>query len=398
MKDSEGKISQILFLNLLLFCFSQPHAGENKSVEISGDLRSYFFQRDFKNGTTDQESFAVGGILRGRFHPYSAVTAGISLYTSQGASLNDSNKDVYNLLAKDPSGDHKNYTALGEAFLELHYNSFGFKLGRQEINTPWLNQHDVRMTPQSFDAASFKLNLNEDTDIHLCHVARMKYKTDTKAKSMSETAGFSGNEGVSCLGLEKSGELGLQFWGYRAHDMWDDLYLRMDYTPKDDDWYINARFLNRNSIGDKLAGNQDSWHAGLMGGITLGDFDLNAAYSRNGDHTILRKWGHATTISNQVMVADRAKEKAWLLGAKYSPPSLPMLKMGVSMANHDTPDSGTNQSPDRKEYNFDLQYSLDKAVPGLSLRGRYAWVDESGAGAKDLGDLRLYLRYQFKLD
>jgi hypothetical protein len=98
------------------------------------------------------------------------------------------------------------------------------------------------------------------------------------------------------------------------------------------------------------------------------------------------------------MVADRAKEVAWLLGAKYSPTSIPMLKIGASIARHNTPDSGIYRSPDRKEYNFDLNYNLDKLISGMSLRGRYAWVDESGTGAEDLSDLRFYLRYKFDLD
>jgi hypothetical protein len=287
---------------------------------------------------------------------------------------------------------------LGEAFLELRQDSVSFKLGRQEMNTPWLNLHDVRMTPQSFDAITATWNYGDDTDIYLCHVERMKYKTDTYAKSMSKTAGFSGDKGVSCLGLERKGTLGLQFWGYRAHDMWDDLYLRMDYAPKDDNRYINVRYLNRDSTGNRIAGNQDTWHAGITSGITLGDIDLYAAYSRNGSKTILRKWGHATTISNQVMVADRAKEQALLVGAKYSPSSLPELQLGFSVASHDTPDSGVYQSPDREEYNFDLKYSMQDLVPGLSLRARYAWVEESGTGAEDLGDLRFYLRYLFELN
>jgi hypothetical protein len=287
---------------------------------------------------------------------------------------------------------------LGEAFLEMRHDALNLKLGRQEMNTPWLNLHDVRMTPQSFDAAAVSWEFAGGADLYLCHVARMKYKTDTKAKHMSEAAGFSGNEGVSCLGLENSGVLGLQLWGYRAHDMWDDLYLRADYTPKDENWYVNVRYLKRDSIGERLAGNQDTWHAGITSGIALDNIDLFAAYSRNGNRTILRKWGHATTISNQVMVADRAKEQAWLLGTKYSPASLPQLQLGLSMAGHDTPDSGVYQSPDRSEYNFDLKYSLQELIPGLSLRGRYAWVDESGTGAEDFGDLRIYIRYLFTLN
>jgi predicted porin len=222
----------------------------------------------------------------------------------------------------------------------------------------------------------------------------MKYKTDTWAKFMSETAGFSGNEGVSCFGVERKGEIGLQFWGYRAHEMWDDIYLCVDYRPEASHWHVGARYLNRNSSDSQLAGNQDSWHIGITAGKTLGNFEFSTAYSQNGDRNILRKWGHETTISNQVMVADRAKEEAWLVCLKYTLPAVEKVQLSFSLANHNTPDSGNYQSPDREEYNFDIKYDLLRMIPGLSLRGRYAWINESGDHAEDLRDLRLYLRYQ----
>jgi hypothetical protein len=179
--------------------------------------------------------------------------------------------------------------------------------------------------------------------------------------------------------------------------MWDDYYLRINYAPHGKNIDINGRYLKRNSSGEQLAGTQDTWHAGITGKATLEAIDLIVAYSKNGQRDILRKWGHATTISNQVMVADRAKEDAWLLGVKYNPSAFPELQFGFSTASHNTPDSGVYQSPDRSECNVDLKYSLVKFNPGLSLRMRYARVNESGAGAEDLNDFRFYLRYLFNL-
>jgi hypothetical protein len=382
---------------ILISIYPSVHAEEKNDVELMADLRNYFFQRDFKAGSKDKESFAIGAILRGRVHSLPYLSAGMSLYTSQGASLNDNEKDVYNLLAEDSAGDHKNYTTLGEAFLEIHNENFSLKLGRQEMFTPWLNRHDVRMTPQSFNAASFVWTLSNSLYVQLCHVTEMKAKTDTHARSMSETAGFGGNEAVSCLGLEKAGVIGLKLWVYRAHEMWDDLYLRINYRPEGANWYVGGRYLNRNNSGAQLADNQDSWHAGINAGIYLGNLELNTAYSHNGDRNILRKWGHETTISNQVMVADRAKEKAWQVSLKYTPSSAQEMQLCFSLANHNTPDSDKYQSPDRKEYNLDLKYDLLKIIPGLSLRARYAWVNESGNHAENLNDLRFYLRYQYEL-
>jgi hypothetical protein len=382
----------------LFFMFIQSgEAAITDVFDLKADFRSYFFQRDFKGETRDQESLAFGGILRAAFHPYSSLKSVVSLYTSQGAGLNDKNKDVYNLLAKDDNGRHKNYTALGEAYIEAGTESLHLRLGRQEMTTPWINRHDVRMTPQSFDAVLFAWRLTGSDDLYFCHVTRMKYKTDTSSKPMSETAGFGGDEPVSCLGLEGQGSIDYKFWTYRAHEMWDDLYLRLDYQPDESSWYMNGRYLKRISTGDSIAGNQDTWHAGISAGLTLDKLDLYAALSRNGSRNILRKWGHDTTISNQVEVADRAGESAWLLGMKYHPQSAPGLEFALSGCVMDTPDSGTRQSPDRKEYDLDLQYRLIPWSSGTSLRARYAWVRETGLGAENRNDLRFYLRYTVEL-
>jgi hypothetical protein len=129
---------------ILVSLYPFVHTEKKNNVKLVAGIRNYFFQRDFKGGSTDKESLAIGAILRGRIHPHPNLSAGMSLYTSQGAGLNDREKDVYNLLAEDSAGDHENYTALGEAFFEIHNEDISFKLGRQEMFTPRLNRHDVR--------------------------------------------------------------------------------------------------------------------------------------------------------------------------------------------------------------------------------------------------------------
>lgn len=397
MKSNCGRTPS-RYWGLLFFIFFQSgEAAITDVFDLEADFRSYFFQRDFKGGTRDQESLAFGGILRATIHAHPNLKTVVSLYTSQGAWLNDENKDVYNLLAKDDNGRHKNYTALGEAYIDGGSESLHLRLGRQEMTTPWINRHDVRMTPQSFDAAVLAWALTESDVLYFCHVTGMKYKTDTSAKPMSETAGFGGDEPVSCLGLEGRESVDYKFWIYRAYKMWDDLYLRLDYQPDEASWYMNGRYLKRISADDSLAGDQDTWHAGISAGLTLGMLDLFAAHSRNGNRDILRKWGHDITISNQVEVADRARESAWLLGMTYRLESVPGLQFALSGSILDTPDSGNRQSPDRNEYNLDLQYRLIPWSANTTVRVRHAWIRETGAGAENLNDLRFYLRYTVEL-
>ncbi|MEW8492502.1 MAG: OprD family outer membrane porin [Candidatus Thiodiazotropha taylori] len=363
----------------------------------SADLRSYFFQRDFKDGRTDWEAFSVGGVLKGLLHPSEQINLGMSLYTSQGLGLNDDSKDVYSLLATDSAGDHKGYTSLGEAYIQAHYNSWIFRLGRQEIKTPWLNTHDVRMTPHSFDAVLLKWNVDQNSSIQLCHAVEMKTRTEKKSRPMSEVAGAGGDKGVSCLGYEQEGELSVQLWGYRVHELWDDLYMRLDYKPEGDNWYIVGRYLIRESSGKQLVGIQDSWHGGITAGHKTQYFEYALSLSDTGNHTIRYHWGHATAIANQVMVANRAEEQAIKLAVRFWPVVFPGVSFGLSYSLHDTPDSGGNQSVDLEEYNIDFKYILNEWLPGASLRLRHAYVNEDGLGEQDHTDSRMYLRYQFDL-
>ena len=86
------------------------------------------------------EDFAAGGTLRlvsGSVHGIGGV---VSLYTSQGLGLNDESKDVYNLLAKDSEGHHKSYSALGESYIQSLFDKTTLKVGRQEMQTPWVKE------------------------------------------------------------------------------------------------------------------------------------------------------------------------------------------------------------------------------------------------------------------
>jgi hypothetical protein len=395
-------------LLLLLFLQSFQASAEEDMERAAGnigfftDLRSYFFQRDFKGGTTDREDLSLGGIIRltGVLNPTFAF--GLSFYLSNGLGLNDDDKDVYSLLAKDDQGDHENYEALGEGYLRYRHERTTLTLGRQELRTPWLNLHDVRMTPQSFEALALSHEGIPDMKITLAHVTRMKKKNETGFRAMSDIIASDGDEPVTLVGFDCTGfaPLRLQLWDYLGHELWNDLYLKLGYEKRlkrNLTLLAGMRYLQRRSIGQELAGHLDTYHAGLIAGVKTGNFKIHFAWSKNGDQDIDRSWGHDTTISNQVYVADRAREEAWLAGFDYrfSQLGLPGLKAALLYAQADTPDNGAYASADRAEVNLDLQYNFSETFKGLSLRARHAIIHEWGVDtAEDVTDTRLQLRYQ----
>ena len=374
-----------------------------KESRINGEFRCYFFQRDFASGPTDLEDFAVGGRLHLETGSLYGINAGGSLYTAQGMGLNDDNKDVYNLLAKDNNGDHKSYAALGEAYLQGEFSKTMLTIGRHEMKTPWIDFYDIRMTPQSFEAIVINNKDIDELEIVAAHVTKMKPRTASTFMPMSEAAGATQKKPVTLSGLIFTGLPGLkcQLWDYYAHEMWNDIYARTDYDVKINSYtslFTNARYLIRKDVGDQIIGPLDTYMFGVGGGLRIHGAQLTLDYGKNGDQSILRPWGHDLAISVQVHVADRADEEAWSTGFAYdfNEIGLKGLSGGVIYADFNTPDRGINASPDRNEINFDLQYQFSGFLQGLILRVRYAIIDEDEAlKGTDFNDFRFYLSYKF---
>lgn len=376
-----------------------------KESTVSGEFRTYFFQRDFDGGATDREDFAVGGKLFLETGTVHGISAGISFYTSQGSGLNDDSKDVYNLLAKDREGHHRDYSALGQAYIQSLFGKTTLKAGRQEMQTPWVNMHDIRLTPQSFEAVTLTNKSIPGLEVAGAHVTKIKQRTETSFMDMSNALGIPQDETVTLGGLVFKGIKGVkvQLWDSYAHEMWNDIYIRADFkTEATDTFYVfgDVRYLNRKDGGNELAGPLRTYHVGIRGGIEAGGAGLTIAHARNGDQGILRPWGHDLTVAPQVHVVDRAHEKATevCMAYDFGEMGLRGFSGSVLYASFDTPERGRNASPDRNEIDCEFRYAFSGRLEGLSLRARYAVIDEDEAvGGEDFSDLRFYMQYKFHL-
>ena len=374
-----------------------------KESRVSGEFRTYFFQRDFDGVTRDRQDFAVGGKIRLETGELQGISAGLSVYTSQGLGLNSDNKAVYGLLAKDAQGHHKSYTALGELYLQAQYMKTTLKIGRQEMKTPWVNLHDIRMTPQSFEALQLSSEYFSHFKIVVAHVTKIKLRTATDFIYMSQAAKVSQKEPVTLGGVIYSGIEGmkLQLWDYYAWNMWNDVYLRLDYRNsfgEDFPIYGDIRYLYRRGIGDELAGPSDTYAFGIRGDMGAYGATFSLAWAKNGAEKILRPWGHNLEVAIQVNVADQADEEAWraMLGYDFGRIGLKGLSGYVIYGDFNTPNTGANASPDANEFDFSLEYDISRFVKGLSLRARCAIIDEDDDfGGEDYTDVRFQLRYKF---
>jgi len=97
---------------------------------------------------------------------------------------------------------------------------------------------------------------------------------------------------------------------------------------------------------------------------------------------------------------DSAEERAWRIGAAYdfARVGLPGVSGFVNYTAGNTPDRGTNASPNTDELDLTLDWKPKGGrLEGLWLRGRMAVVNAAGPGAVDQLGFRLILNYDFSL-
>lgn len=379
--------------------------GAFKEGTLRGEFRNYYFVRDYDR-RNDREDIASGGMLYYNTAPLHGINAGIAFYTGQEMGLSDSDKDVYGLLARDADGNHDSFSVLGEAYVQGQFGNTTIKLGRQELETPFVNTDDNRLTPQSTE--SYVL-INKDIpglEIYSAYVKKMRGKADTEFISMTEYAGIvPRDEPVILGGLSYEGvdNLKLQLWDFYAGEFFNEVYLRADYRQsisKNFSAFGAAQYLSQDDAGDALGGSLDTYTYGIELGIEGYGFAFSMGYADVGDQEVLIPWGHDMIVSIQLNDCVRAEERGVLATAKYDFGKINIngLVAKVKYIDFDTPDSGINASPDKTELDFDIKYSFGGFLEGLSLRLRQAIVDqEETLGGEDFTDSRVQLKYDFSI-
>ena len=399
-----------ILLSVLMISFGS-NAAENlkeafSNSHLKGQVRLFHFTRDYDD-TVDRQDMAAGGMLYYRTDPLNGVNVGLAFYTGQEMGLNDDDKDVYGLLARDENNDHESFSVLGEAFIQGLFRNITFKAGRQELETPFVNGDDNRLTPQSTEAYTVAFNGIPDLEIFASYVSKMRGKSATEFVSMSEYAEIDGDgEPVILGGVVYNGvtNLKLQIWDFLAKELFNEIYLRADYSRQINDtwgWFGSAQYLKQQDNGDKRAGDLDTYTYGMEVGIEAYGFTVSAGFAQVGDDEVLIPWGHDLICSIMVNDTVRAEEKG-TLGAliyDFSHIGIDGLKAKLKHLDFDTPDAGDNASDDKTETDIDVIYNCKGYFENMTLRLRHAIVNKDEAmGGEDYNDTRIMATYDFSIN
>ena len=371
----------------------------------SAQARSFYFDRDKYDGSIS-EAWAVGGsvtYLSG--YVGDVFRIGATGYTSLPLYA-PTDKDGTGLLLPGQEG----YAVLGQLYGEFKFTDKIFAaIGAKTYNTPYINANDVRMTPNTFEGATFYGTAGEgDSKFRFGggYISKIKQKNDDEFVPMSEAAGVSGvDRGVYVLGGNYLvGDFSIGAAEYYSDDILKIFYAESKYAFKFGDaakLSLAAQYSDQQSTGDDLltgsSFNTNQW--GVKGDLTFGGAGLlTLAYTdtSNGDQNMRAPWsGYPGYTSVQVKDFNRANEQATMIKGLYD-----FSKLGASgfsaylLYVHGSGVNAPNYNEDETDLN--VQWNVKTgALRGLSFRLRYAYIEQRGGGDPNINDLRFIVNYDF---
>jgi hypothetical protein len=369
-------------------------------------LKTFYFNRD-KFDPSRSEAWALGGWLSYRSgYLANLVRIGAIGYTSQPLYAPEK-YDGTLLLKRGQNG----YTVLGQTYVEVKLTDriFG-AIGRKEYNTPYINNYDVRMTPNTFQGAAIYGTAGGKDGAPAWrfgagYISKIKTINSDQFVWMSQQAGAPAgvDRGVYVAGANYAHkDISIGAIDYYSDDIINILFTEATYTPPATTGYeltLYAQYSDQRSTGaDLLTGSSFSTHQwGLKANLSFLATTLTLAYTGTADGASMRSpWsGYPGYTSVQVEDFDRAGEDALLLKAAYDfsrhgAQGLTAYALAVIGNSVRAPDYNQN------EYDLNLQWTpKEGALKGSSFRLRYARVDQRGGGDPALNDFRFIATYDF---
>ena len=220
---------------LSLFCLSSlllANSFDNaiKNGTTSGQFRFGYIVIDPDVSGKVTAGAAVGGILKFESAKLNNHQFAIAPYfVEQLAVLNgDASKDELNNDFFDSNNEGFSY--IGEAYVNYDFTKTSVRVGRQKLDTPFINTDEIRMFSNTFDGVWINSNMSNSLTLEVGHVGRWAGFDSDGSQEKFKNASNEG--GVTAVGInyKKSNALSTQAWAYNFDKKYSLVYADVTYT------------------------------------------------------------------------------------------------------------------------------------------------------------------------
>ncbi len=371
-----------------------------EQTQIHGDIRSYYFTRDYTNpNVLDQSAYSLGGNIRFLTAPFlTGFQVGGAYYTAQSLGLNNKNPKKVDVTL--PGND---IGVLGQIYLQYHITPLLIRVGDQMINTPWMPSGDSRIIPATYQGIYAVWTPITDWSFTGLRMFQFKGRPadEFSATNLYNPENVGGSPISKLNGTTDNGAWGFganyahgpinsETWYYQFLDfgnlIYDNTQYNFNFRP-DIQPLIAAQVFKEYGDGDNIlqqvsTGKADAGGYGLLAGLVFYNAKFTAGFNqifsdgdafKNGDIVSPYTTGYADDpLYSTSMIAgliEKSSGEAYKLTASYAALQKDLL-LSVSFAQYFT----EPQVKDTDETDFDVSYSFahwpNKFLKDLSIRNR----------------------------
>ena len=145
-----------------------------KNGTTSANIRVFYFDRSYDDdgATPNSSTFTAGGILKYESASYHGLKLGFGYYGNHKLGSVFDREDAAGASMLDNDGSYDDLAFLGESYLQYDIGQTMFKIGRQQLATPLIQGHDLRLLPSVYEAAIIRNKDIPDTMIEVGFVDR----------------------------------------------------------------------------------------------------------------------------------------------------------------------------------------------------------------------------------
>jgi len=356
--------------------------------EVSGYIRAGYQNTDI-SGDTDYTDTGLGGKLHIETTSWKGISAGASFYTTNVIFGNNEGEGVAFFDANNDS-----YSILGEAYLVGEWGNSMLKIGRQEIDTPFLDTDDIGMVPNTYEAAFFVNKDITNTTITLAHIERMA-GIDAEPDP-AEFDDIRNNDYVQLAGIEYevTENLAISGWYYNLKNPQTDNLIYADVTYTDQigsiTYELGAQYAHRN-LSDDLHDDANIYGAMVDIGFENTGINVGIAYNHSQDNYATNGFGGGpfyTSSEHLTLREANADGEALFLSAGWDASTAGLEGLGFTVGYLMLDDENSN---DATELDLTASYAMNDV---LGLDVIYSDIDDDING-DELTNLRVFVNYLF---
>ena len=396
--------------------------------QVSGHFRYYFMATENKGALTDYYANAVGGGIRfetAKFKNFQLVVSGFFVFNIGSSDLsvpdaktNQLNRYEIGLFDIEDPTNKKDIDRLDELFIKYHFKNSTITLGKQLLNTPFINLQDGRMRTTEVEGLWTEINGIKKLKLQMGYLYRISPRSTVKWYKVDESigvypvgvneigakSGYTGNlssKGIILAGLiyQHDKNLKLQFWNQYTENIFNSFLLQTDYEyplANKSKLIAAVQMVRQDAINN--GGNKDAaktyykkdseaYSFGSRVGWKNNRWETSLNYNRitaHGRYLMPREWGRDPffTFLPRERNEGLGDVQAIMAKVNYKIPSL-RLTTSAAFGHYKLPEV-TNFAlnkyglPSYNQLNIDIHYQFARFLKGFETQLLYVYKDKAG--------------------